>query len=321
MAQSLNNISISKIREMGYPSVICYDDRLIVTKTVSNLEIFHAPCRVDGVVIFVCLKGEIDCRIDLQEYHLTAGMLLVNFTSSIIQVEKSEDVEAVATLASYTYLDRLSLDYNSKLSLYMDVKRCAVASLPPVDVNAFVNIFSIMRKAMTDGREQSDAIVDSLVQALAHMVLDEMRAFSIRPSRRLDAKLDRAKRGELIFENFMTILATNRARERSLTYYAKELNISANYLSLMVRAFSGKGAVDWINSYTINEAKVLLRFSDLSVFEISQELSFPSQSSFGKFFKLYVGVNPSTYRRMERNSLNSSIELSKQSAAEEDEEE
>mgnify|MGYP003297548408 CR=1 FL=1 len=58
---------------------------------------------------------------------------------------------------------------------------------------------------------------------------------------------------------------------------------------------SGKKATEWICDFVIMEAQSLLRYSGLSVHEISERLNFPSQSAFGKYFKYQVGVSPSDF--------------------------
>ncbi|MBQ5724113.1 MAG: helix-turn-helix domain-containing protein, partial [Muribaculaceae bacterium] len=46
----------------------------------------------------------------------------------------------------------------------------------------------------------------------------------------------------------------------------------------------------------ILEAKVMLRSSNMTIQQIADELNFPSQSFFGKYFKKSVGVSPKEYR-------------------------
>ena len=294
---NLNNISIAKLREYRFDFVTAYRDKLIVSESISTLNMFKDPCRVDGMVIFVCLKGEVDCLVDLKRYHLTSGTMLINFTSSIIQVIDAKDMSALAALASYSYIDKLQVDIESKLSLYLGVKNCAIAQLPMSDVRAFDAIFGLMRKTMTDKREDSDATLDAMVAVLARMVISAMKVFG--EVKEISHGSKHMSRSEEIFENFMSLLSLRRAHERNLNYYATEMGITPNYLSLVVRNVSGKSAAEWINEYTINEAKVLLRFSEMSVQHIAENLGFPSQSSFGKFFKQYVGVSPSNFRKRE----------------------
>ena len=55
-------------------------------------------------------------------------------------------------------------------------------------------------------------------------------------------------------------------------------------------------AVDWIERFVILEAKVLLKSSNLNIQQIADELNFPSQSFFGKYFKKLTGMSPKEFR-------------------------
>jgi AraC-like DNA-binding protein len=50
-----------------------------------------------------------------------------------------------------------------------------------------------------------------------------------------------------------------------------------------------------IDHYVTLEAKVLLESINMTILQISDELNFPSQSFFGKYFKRVVGVSPKEY--------------------------
>ncbi len=55
--------------------------------------------------------------------------------------------------------------------------------------------------------------------------------------------------------------------------------------------------MEWITTYTIGQAKHLLSQTDLSIKEIAEQLGFPEQFAFRKYFKRVVGVSPSEYRK------------------------
>ena len=83
-------------------------------------------------------------------------------------------------------------------------------------------------------------------------------------------------------------------RERSIQFYADKMCLTPKYISGMIKTYSGKCALDWINDYVVIEAKMMLRYT--TVQEISNSLNFPTQSAFGKYFKQQVGVGPKQYR-------------------------
>ena len=51
-----------------------------------------------------------------------------------------------------------------------------------------------------------------------------------------------------------------------------------------------------IDKHVILEIKVLLKSTNLSVQEISNQLCFPDQSFFGRYFKKHTGLSPLQYR-------------------------
>ena len=83
---------------------------------------------------------------------------------------------------------------------------------------------------------------------------------------------------------------------RSVGFYAGQLNLTPKYLTTIIRKTSGRTAVQWIDDYVVLEAKNLLKYSTMSIQEISYYLNFPNQSFFGKYFKNHTGMTPTAYR-------------------------
>ena len=104
-------------------------------------------------------------------------------------------------------------------------------------------------------------------------------------------------RAEAIFANFIHLLEQNFRTQRRVSWYAEQLCITPKYLSEIVKKISLRTPNDWIDSYVILEARVLLKNTTKSIKEITDELNFPNQSFLGKYFKEHVGVSPSEYRK------------------------
>jgi AraC-like DNA-binding protein len=69
------------------------------------------------------------------------------------------------------------------------------------------------------------------------------------------------------------------------------------YLSALLKQETGMTALEWIEKYVVLYAKSCLSSTTMTVQEISDELDFPSQSVFGKYFKRVEGVSPKAYRQ------------------------
>lgn len=72
---------------------------------------------------------------------------------------------------------------------------------------------------------------------------------------------------------------------------------NADYVSKKFKEETGRSIGDYIKEAKVSEAKSLLRYSELSLAEISELLSFSSQSFFTATFKRLTGVTPGQYRQ------------------------
>jgi AraC-like DNA-binding protein len=87
----------------------------------------------------------------------------------------------------------------------------------------------------------------------------------------------------------------------SVSYCAKELNLSPNYFGDLVKKESGVSALDFIQTAVINRAKDKILESEKSVSDVAYELGFRYPQHFTRLFKLKVGVPPTQYKRLVNN--------------------
>lgn len=78
---------------------------------------------------------------------------------------------------------------------------------------------------------------------------------------------------------------------------AEELNVSASYLSDMLRTVTGRNTQQHIHDKLIEKAKEILATTDLSVSEIAFSLGFEHRQSFNKLFKNKTKFSPLTFRK------------------------
>ena len=125
-----------------------------------------------------------------------------------------------------------------------------------------------------------DAQIELLKQRGAEVIVEE--CFTGR-------KVDRPK--------FTELLERHHKKEREIAFYADKMFITPKHLSQVIKDYSNKTALAFIEEYVIAEAKSMLLSTTLSIQQISDELNFPSQSVFGKYFKRVTGKSPTEYRR------------------------
>lgn len=84
-----------------------------------------------------------------------------------------------------------------------------------------------------------------------------------------------------------------------VNYFATRMNLSSNYLSDLLKRYTGKTTQEHIHLQLVERAKLLLWGSDKSVSEIAYALGFEHPSHFTKVFKTRTGKSPSAFRHPE----------------------
>ncbi len=84
----------------------------------------------------------------------------------------------------------------------------------------------------------------------------------------------------------------------SVKYCGKEMNMSPNYLSDLLKKETGKNAQEHIHFFMLEKAKTLLLNSAESIGEIAYGLGFEYPQHFSKIFKKKTGMSPAEYRNL-----------------------
>lgn len=245
---------------------------------------YHQFCFDVSFAIF-CTNGSIAGAMSRKKFKAQAPCLLVLGNDETIEIESvSDDFRAW-----YNVLSK-----NLTEDLYSLVKQNMVSSIPfqtnpvlpitEVEMKRNIDLCQQLYAVMSDGNNPfAKEIIKHLTTAMYYMQHSEIASQS-KPSKKDD-----------LMVRFAQMVKDNYRRERRVQFYGNELCLSPKYLSQIVKEQTGKTAAEWIDSYVLAEAKALLRSSELTVQQISDELHFPDQSSFGKYFKRNVGMSPKEY--------------------------
>ncbi|MBL7932830.1 MAG: AraC family transcriptional regulator [Bacteroidia bacterium] len=82
----------------------------------------------------------------------------------------------------------------------------------------------------------------------------------------------------------------------TVQFLADKLNISPSYLSDMLRSLTGQNAQQHIHSKIIENAKIKLSATDLTISEIAYQLGFEHPQSFSRLFKNKTNLSPVEFR-------------------------
>lgn len=112
---------------------------------------------------------------------------------------------------------------------------------------------------------------------------------------------DTANRG--VLEKFETLLNQyfesgypQSAGLPTVAYFAKVLNLSANYFGDLIKKETGQSAKEYLLHKTMETAKKMMFESDKTINEVAVELGFKYPQHFTRLFKQQTGLTPNKYR-------------------------
>lgn len=111
------------------------------------------------------------------------------------------------------------------------------------------------------------------------------------------ANSDLLQKLEEILDDYFNNEKSLRQGIPTVQYLSEHLNISASYLSDMLRSFTGQNAQQHIHNKLVEKAKEKLSISDLSVSEIAYQLGFEYPQSFSRLFKTKTNLSPLEFRQ------------------------
>ncbi len=99
-----------------------------------------------------------------------------------------------------------------------------------------------------------------------------------------------------IIKRFIDLIEANLVTHRSVSFYAKQMNMHPNYLNSLIKKHTGLTAKESIQNKLLLETKYLLHSTSLSIKEIANQMGFNDPNYFSVFFKKFEKTSPANYR-------------------------
>jgi len=286
----ITDATLEEARQWGNAEYMT--DGLILTDRINEAPIPQSSTRLNFILMAMCKKGKAQYSIDTRQQVVKPGdLMFVSERHVIDNYEASPDFECLCIMLTTEYYHGFVQDVKNVSSLLLFSMNNPVVPLTNKEIQVFTNYFETIREKMAD---TSHHYRSPLIKALLLAMFYDMSNVIYRVERQGNRKHTRA---EAIFANFIRLLEENFRTQHRVSWYAEQLCITPKYLSEIVKKISLRTPNEWIDSYVILEARVLLKNTTKSIKEITDELNFPNQSFLGKYFKEHVGVSPSEYRK------------------------
>ena len=265
------------------------DDFILFDKPPTNWVPY--PVKLHAVIAIICLKGKIRGTHNMVQFEGTAPCLLILLVEHTVTIENiSEDFSALFVVMSKKFLDNLNIE--ERLPVFLSLHKNPLVPLKKQEFASLKDYFRIVQRVL---KLTGNPFIERIIQhfTIAYFYGFGYHAHGLEHNTKDDI---RTRQDELV-EKFLEDLIKNFRTERSIRFYANRLCVTPKYLSKVIKDHNGLSAKEWIEDYIVLEAQALLKSTDKTIQQISDELNFPTQSFFGKFFKRSVGLSPLDYRK------------------------
>jgi len=260
-----------------------------------RFEMFRYPCRINAYIAMLCVEGSVEIISNLKHYRIEKNSLYISMPKDILQVSDLKECRLYLIAFDDDFIRKFNLNYNNVLSVLLGIQKYPCVGLSQQEATSLQETFFSLKREMEEfkGRAYYNEIVMSYINLITYKACSYLDSYMEKQAGEVETG---NRRNEEYYNRFMSLLSQNFKYERGLEFYAAKLYITPKYMTSLIKKTSGRSAMQWINDYVIMEAKNLLKYSDMSIQEISDYLHFSNQSFFSQYFKRISGCSPSDYR-------------------------
>jgi AraC family transcriptional regulator, transcriptional activator of pobA len=251
------------------------------------------PYRTSYYGIGLCTAGSAVLMAGLRDHPIGPGSLITMSPSVIKQwKDRTPDYDSISVFFQADFLvnnpaDQPALDAFGQPG-HTD---SYVLALTDSLANRIVQQLRLLQTLVAQPGTFRDETVRHLIWALIYQTAAFHQA---------DQPAEHHSRPAFITREFRKLVNQYVKRHHAVGYYADLLFITPKHLTETIRDTTGRTAGDWIAEALTLEARILLANPALTVAQIADQLHFPDQSTFGKFFKKQTGHSPVEYRQIGR---------------------
>ena len=242
--KNIRNVDISLMQHL--PMIDFIGNDFAIFDDVKDMPLTHYPTRLNAACFMVCLKGWCKMNINLQEYVLSESMMGIVLPDQIIQHDDcSEDFSGLFIAISKGFVDGVLPTMQQLFPLFFMIKERPCVRLTSEDLQSFREYHSFLwSKVKLKDNPFRTEITQGLLMALLYEI------FNIYQGSKVQERVPKSRKEDL-FERFLRNISESYKEERSVSYYADKMYLTAKHLSTVVKEVSGKTAGEWIDNLVV----------------------------------------------------------------------
>jgi len=247
----------------------------------------------------ICTGGRAQFEYDGVKYTMEKNDLFLYMRRNIISnFMASSDFNCRQIWFTRSEMWNLNMYSDTNLMDMVYLKQHPKVHLSDEDMSLIESYFQLLFHRMKDC---SPILYHDIVRSLVSTMMLEMLAMMRRDE---EKKTEQDYQGDntsgahrrRLADKFMRMAEQSDGRIRKVDDFASQLNITPKYLSAILKETLNCRPSTVIQLFTMKAIEHRLRFTDMTIQEISNDLNFPNPSFFGKYFKEHSGMTPMEYR-------------------------
>jgi len=252
------------------------------------------PFVIDGVVFSICIQGSAHVKINFREYTIERGTIITILPFYVVEyITRSDDLLVEFLIFSTDFITEMPISGNFDIS--QSIMQSSCLKISEQEAEKYLEFHSFIVKQY---KRREHPFRQAMAKGLLYALLTEIG--SIYYNKYLEDnnfnEPNASSHQEELVARFFKLLLEHHKQEKTLQFYADKMFLTSKYLSTIIKERTGRTAFAWINESLITSTKHLLKTTDMTVLQISEELNFPNPSFFGRFFKKHTGMTPLQYR-------------------------
>ncbi|MCO7613079.1 helix-turn-helix domain-containing protein [Pseudomonas chlororaphis] len=229
-------------------------------------------------------RGQAQLQVEGQQRLLDEPLVQVLPPLSVHGFRFSEDIEGfVVTLAAPLV---------SHLQAQLGASASALAksgSYPAGEDAHYLNVQFAALQNEYQGRQPAR-------EMLMHALVSTIVVWVGRRALQCSSASQRPQRAREYFNGFIQLVEAHYREHLKVEDMAQKLGISVSHLNGTCRELAGQPALQIIHQRQLLEAKRLLTYTGMTIYEISDELGFSDPTNFTRLFRRREGISPKVFR-------------------------
>ncbi len=273
-------------------------DELVVMENIGTVP-SGVVCLQNHGVIFFITEGRAQLEYDGHVVQLQKNDLFLYMVhSTAANFMASSDFNCRQIWFSRSELWNIDIYNLISVADMSQLKLHPVVHLSDDDIKLCDTYFQLLCSRM---KSSTSALTPDIVRSLLGTIMLELLSIMRRNSERAVEEVrqedpNSSLHKKRIIDNFIKLVEESDGRIRRVDEFASQLNVTPKYLSTILKEVMNRRPSTYIQLYTLKAIERRLRFTDMTMQEIANDLNFPNPSFFGKYCKEHLGMTPLEYR-------------------------